>query len=70
LVSSRLLIWRCPRFYRIKPEGGKVGELFFTGFPRWFEMACILTPLLFIGLCWAMVKFIYRDIPLEDDDAA
>ena len=35
-----------------------------------FEMACILTPLLFIGLCWAMVKFIYRDIPLEDDDAA
>ena len=40
----------------------------FTGFPRWFEMACILTPLLFIGLCWAMVKFIYRDIPLEDDD--
>ena len=44
--------------------------LLFTGFPRWFEMACILTPLLFIGLCWAMVKFIYRDIPLEDDDAA
>ncbi|MEL2361053.1 DUF997 family protein, partial [Klebsiella pneumoniae] len=25
---------------------------------------------LFIGLCWAMVRFIYRDIPLEDDDAA
>ncbi|ETJ45490.1 hypothetical protein Q604_UNBC00517G0001, partial [human gut metagenome] len=23
-----------------------------------------------LGLCWAMVKFIYRDIPLEDDDAA
>ena len=22
----------------------------FTGFPRWFEMACILTPLLFIYL--------------------
>ncbi|BDY97865.1 hypothetical protein MUTS15_65220 [Escherichia coli] len=55
MVSSRLLTWRCPGF---------------TGFPRWFEMACILTPLLFIGLCWAMVRFIYRDIPLEDDDAA
>ncbi|MDR9963883.1 YhdT family protein [Enterobacter cloacae subsp. cloacae] len=27
-------------------------------------------PLIFILLCWAMVKFIYRDIPLEDDDAA
>ena len=42
----------------------------FTGLPHWFEMACLLTPLVFILLCWAMVKFIYRDIPLEDDDSA
>ena len=41
-----------------------------TGLPHWFEMACLLVPLVFILLCWAMVKFIYRDIPLEDDDAA
>lgn len=41
-----------------------------TGLPHWFELACVLTPLIFILLCWAMVKFIYRDIPLEDDDAA
>jgi uncharacterized membrane protein YhdT len=41
----------------------------FTGLPHWFEMACLLTAG-FILLCWAMVKFIYRDIPLEDDDAA
>ncbi|SAE31148.1 Predicted membrane protein [Enterobacter cloacae] len=34
------------------------------------EMACLLLPLMFILLCWAMVKFIYRDISLEDDDAA
>ena len=26
-------------------------------------------PLLFILLCWAMVKLIFRDISLEDDDA-
>lgn len=32
--------------------------------------ACLLVPLVFILLCWAMVKVIYRDIPLEDDDAA
>ena len=25
--------------------------------------------LLFILLCWAMVKLIFRDISLEDDDA-
>jgi uncharacterized membrane protein YhdT len=30
--------------------------------------ACL--PLVFILLCWAMVRFIFRDIPLEDDDAA
>jgi uncharacterized membrane protein YhdT len=42
----------------------------FTGLPHWFEMACLLVPLVFILLCWAMVKFIFRDIPLEDDDAA
>jgi uncharacterized membrane protein YhdT len=32
-------------------------------------MACLLVPLLFIGLCWLMVRGIFRDIPLEDSDA-
>ncbi len=41
-----------------------------TGLPHWFEMACLLTPLLFILLCWLMVRVIFRDIPLEDNDAA
>ncbi|UAN56959.1 YhdT family protein [Serratia sp. JSRIV004] len=40
-----------------------------TGLPHWFEMACLLVPLLFIGLCWLMVRGIFRDIPLEDSDA-
>ncbi|WON76600.1 YhdT family protein [Serratia sp. UGAL515B_01] len=39
-----------------------------TGLPHWFEMACMLIPLLFIGLCWLMVSVIFRDIPLEDGD--
>ena len=26
-----------------------------TGLPHWFEMACLLVPLIFILLCWAMV---------------
>ena len=38
-----------------------------TGLPHWFEMACMLVPLLFIFLCWLMVRLIFRDIPLEDD---
>ncbi|AJI94048.1 YhdT family protein [Yersinia ruckeri] len=40
-----------------------------TGLPAWFEMACLALPLLFIVLCWLMVRFIFRDIPLEDSDA-
>lgn len=41
----------------------------FTGLPRWFELACLLTPLVFVLLCWAMVRFIFRNISLEDNDA-
>lgn len=41
-----------------------------TGLPRWFEMACLLVPLLFILFCWLMVHTVFRDIPLEDDHAA
>ncbi|KLU15859.1 MULTISPECIES: YhdT family protein [Xenorhabdus] len=40
-----------------------------TGLPRWFELACLLLPALFIILCYLMVKFIFKDIPLEDSDA-
>jgi len=40
-----------------------------TGLPHWFEMACLLVPLVFIVLSWLMVRVIYRDIPLEDPDA-
>lgn len=40
-----------------------------TGLPHWFEMACLLVPLLFTGLCWLMVRTVFRDISLEDSDA-
>ncbi|WP_127960020.1 YhdT family protein [Serratia microhaemolytica] len=38
-----------------------------TGLPHWFEMACMLVPLLFIVLCWLMVRVVFRDISLEDN---
>ena len=41
-----------------------------TGLPHWFEMACLLVPLLFILFCWLMVRVVFRDISLEDNDAA
>ncbi|ACR70638.1 hypothetical protein DBV23_10030 [Edwardsiella ictaluri] len=40
-----------------------------TGLPHWFEMACLLLPLLFILLCWTMVRLIFKSIPLGSDDA-
>ncbi|OON39254.1 hypothetical protein BTJ39_15090 [Izhakiella australiensis] len=41
-----------------------------TGLPRWFELSCLLVPLLFILLCWLMIRMVFRDIPLEDDNDA
>lgn len=38
-----------------------------TGLPHWFELSCLLVPILFIFLCWLIVRLIFRDIPLEDD---
>ncbi|MDR3430660.1 MAG: YhdT family protein [Rouxiella aceris] len=40
-----------------------------TGLPHWFEMSCLLVPLIFVLLSWLMVRVIYRDIPLEDHHA-
>lgn len=35
------------------------------GFPLWFELSCIMVPLGFILLCWIIVKFQFKNIPLE-----
>lgn len=41
----------------------------FSGLPHWFEMSCLLLPLLFILLCWMMVRMIFKPMPLGSDDA-
>ena len=40
----------------------------FTGLPHWFELSCLFAPLLFIILCWLMVRLFFRDMSLEDGD--
>ena len=62
LTIAYLLAWSFAAYIPDDKQG-------ITGLPHWFEMACLLVPLLFILLCWAMVKLIFRDISLEDDDA-
>ena len=49
---------------------GRYGAGAIAGYGTASRLEYLLVPLVFILLCWAMVKFIYRDIPLEDDDAA
>ncbi len=40
----------------------------FTGLPYWFELSCLFVPALFSVLCWLMIRLLFRDMPLEDED--
>ncbi|GAB2932282.1 membrane protein [Hafnia psychrotolerans] len=62
LTLAYLLAW-CLAAYLPDDKQG------ITGLPHWFEMACLLVPLIFVFLSWLMVWVIYRDIPLEDSHA-
>lgn len=62
LTIAYLLAWSCAAYIPDNTQG-------ITGLPHWFEMACLLVPLIFVLLSWLMVRVIYRDIPLEDRDA-
>ncbi|MDR5609873.1 hypothetical protein CBG25_20090 [Arsenophonus sp. ENCA] len=44
-------------------------EMGITGMPLWFELSCLYLPLIFILLCVLMVKFIFKQMSLEDKDA-
>lgn len=63
LTIAYLIAWTLAAYLPDAKQG-------ITGLPHWFEMACLLVPLVFILLCWFMVRFIFRDIPLEDNDDA
>lgn len=46
--------------------GNNIGA---TGLPLWFEWSCLILPIIFILLCIMMVKLIFKDISLEENDA-
>ena len=62
LTIAYLIAWFLAAFLPGNQQG-------ITGLPYWFEMSCLLIPLVFILLCWFMVRYVFRDIPLEDNDA-
>ncbi|MBK5071453.1 YhdT family protein [Budviciaceae bacterium CWB-B4] len=63
LTIAYLIAWTLAAYLPDSQQG-------ITGLPHWFEMACLLVPLVFILLCWFMVRFVFRDIPLEDNNDA
>ncbi|OSM97395.1 MULTISPECIES: YhdT family protein [Lonsdalea] len=62
LTLGYLLLWIAAAYLPSSESG-------ITGLPRWFEMSCLLLPLAFIILCWLMVRHLFHDIALEDEDA-
>lgn len=62
LTLAYLLLWIAAAYLPNSDAG-------ITGLPHWFEMSCLLLPLAFIILCWLMVRHLFRDISLEDEDA-
>ncbi|MBS0857394.1 MULTISPECIES: DUF997 family protein [unclassified Tatumella] len=61
LTLGWLLVWSVSAW-----QGGNTPGVF--GFPRWFELSCLFAPLLFLLLCALMIRFLFRDISLEDGD--
>lgn len=40
-----------------------------SGLPLWFVLSCLFIPLLFIGLCGLMVRYLFKNMSLEDEHA-
>lgn len=38
------------------------------GFPIWFELACIYLPIVFVLLTAAVIKTVYKEIDLENNE--
>ncbi|XKM14034.1 DUF997 family protein [Orbaceae bacterium ac157xtp] len=39
------------------------------GFPTWFGIACIFVPIGFIILCYLVVRYQFKDIPLDNQSS-
>ena len=48
--------------------GGPVSEYgYVLGFPAWFFWSCILGYVVFAVLTWMMVRFLFKDMPLDGE---
>ncbi|WP_028024490.1 YhdT family protein [Enterovibrio calviensis] len=65
-LAIAYFVWWYASAYGLAPEGIEqtLPTLYF-GMPLWFLMACVIGPLLFTVLCALMVKYLYKDMPLD-----
>ena len=57
--------------YGLAPEGiEQTPPTLYFGLPLWFLLSCVIGPLLFTLLCALMVKFLYKDMPLNIEEEA
>ncbi|CAM3857184.1 hypothetical protein VA7868_01938 [Vibrio aerogenes CECT 7868] len=69
VLSILYFIWWYVSAYGFAPAPGdqQLPQLI-LGLPVWFLLSCIIGPALFTLLCFLMVKFFYRDVPLDIQD--
>ena len=67
LTIAYFLCWYLSA-YGVAPAKGSVEPLSLVmGLPLWFLLSCIVGPCLFIVLCAAMVRYVFKDMPLDVD---
>lgn len=57
--------WWYGSAYGLAPEAIEQTPTLYFGLPLWFLMACVIGPLLFTLLCALMVKYLYKEMPLD-----
>jgi uncharacterized membrane protein YhdT len=69
ILAVAYFLWWYGTAYGFAPAATdtQLPELFF-GLPLWFLLSCVVGPVLFTILCFLMVKYLYRHLPLEIQD--
>lgn len=53
--------WCCSAYLPANQQG-------LLGFPLWFELACIYTPIVFLVIAYWVIKIAFRDFSLEYEE--
>ncbi|MEF1309470.1 YhdT family protein [Vibrio mytili] len=60
--------WYISAYVFSGPQGETQRPNLYWGMPLWFLLSCVFGPILFTVLCALMVKYLYKDIPLDKHD--